>query len=307
MDSSNLDLNLLRVLDALLRERNVTRSGLRLGLSQPAVSAALAKLRRHYGDELLHRVGNHYELTPLAEALVDHIPPILAEVQRVFEVAPNFEPAVSEREFTLITSDYVAAIFGELLTTTMAAAAPRVRLRFHQASPFELADVLEILRGNDGIILPHGFVGGVPSTNLYEDNWTCVVSRDKGFAGQQLSLSELAEMPWVLTFNQTALSSPPFRQLRLMGVEPLVEVVAESFMAVPFLVAGTDRVALLPESLANRFAELAGVRTLECPWDVVSLTEALWWHPKLKHDGGHLWFRQQLKEVGLELMSRRYQ
>ncbi len=85
----NLDLNLLLALDALLTERNVTRAAERLGLSQPTVSAALGRLRRHFGDELLHRIGNRYELTPLAQQLSARTTPALADVRRVFDATAD--------------------------------------------------------------------------------------------------------------------------------------------------------------------------------------------------------------------------
>lgn len=116
----NLDLNLLVALDALLRERNVTRAAEQMGLSQPAVSAALSRLRRHFGDELLSRVGNRYELTPFATQLVVRTPPALAGVKRVFDTSPDFDPSAVEREFTLKGSDYAAAVLGPVVAELVA-------------------------------------------------------------------------------------------------------------------------------------------------------------------------------------------
>src|SRR5689334_2449623 len=113
---NNLDLNLLLTLDALLAERSVTRAAERLGVTQPAVSAALARLRRHFGDLLLNRIGNRYELTPLAVQIRGDTTLALATVRRVFEATPDFDPAVAEREFTLVLSDYAVAVMGEELS-----------------------------------------------------------------------------------------------------------------------------------------------------------------------------------------------
>ena len=128
-DLRNLDLNLLLTLDALLAERNVTRAAVRLGVTQPAVSAALARLRRHFGDPLLSRVGNRYELTLLAAQLRVDTTLALAAVRRVFEAAPDFDPAITDREFSLVLSDYAAAVMGEALSQVFAARAPQARLR----------------------------------------------------------------------------------------------------------------------------------------------------------------------------------
>src|SRR5688500_10858331 len=124
----NLDLNLLPTLDALLRERNVTRTAEQLGLSQPAVSASLGRLRRHFGDELLHRTGNRYELTPLALQLRSRTESALHGVHRVFDASPEFDPGASDRQFTLMISDYAMAVFGERLISRLATDAPKIRL-----------------------------------------------------------------------------------------------------------------------------------------------------------------------------------
>ena len=104
---ASLDLNLLVSLDALLQERSVTRAATRMGLSQPALSASLARLRRHFGDELLTRVGNEYRLTPLAVQLKELSRLALSGVERVFDAQTEFDPASSRREFSLLVSDYM--------------------------------------------------------------------------------------------------------------------------------------------------------------------------------------------------------
>jgi DNA-binding transcriptional LysR family regulator len=294
----NLDLNLLLALDALLTERNVTRAAERLGLSQPAVSAALGRLRRHFGDELLHRTGNRYELTPLAQQLSTRTAPALAGVQRVFDASADFDPGTSEREFTIMISDYAATVFGDRLVTTLAGAAPGVRLRFQQTDTTLIDHGLETLRSLDGLVLPHGFLTDIPSTDLFEDTWVCVVSRDNDAVGDELTLEDLTRMPWLVTFHLPTAYTPAARQLRMMGIEPQIQVVVDSFLAVPFLVAGTSRVAVLQRKLADRFADTAGIRVLPCPWDVVPVKEAFWWHPVLRHDPGHAWLRQMLRTVG---------
>jgi DNA-binding transcriptional LysR family regulator len=100
----NLDLNLLVSLDALLEQRSVTRAAEQMGLSQPALSASLARLRRHFGDELLSRVGNTYRLTPLAVQLRPRVRLALDGVERVFSAQPDFDPAESTREFSVLVS-----------------------------------------------------------------------------------------------------------------------------------------------------------------------------------------------------------
>jgi DNA-binding transcriptional LysR family regulator len=109
MELPSIDLNLLVALHALLRERNVTRAGEGIGLSQPAMSAALGRLRRHFGDDLLVRDGQRYVLTPLATSLLDQTEMALRYVESTFAARPVFNAGTSEREFTVVMSDSPSA------------------------------------------------------------------------------------------------------------------------------------------------------------------------------------------------------
>ncbi|WP_100415466.1 LysR family transcriptional regulator [Mumia flava] len=294
----NLDLNLLLTLDALLHERNVTRAAERLGLSQPAVSAALGRLRRHFDDELLDRSGNRYTLTPLAEQLVARTSLAIAGVQRVFDATPDFDPATADREFSLMVSDYAATVLGDHLATLVEREAPGVRLRFVANSPYAVDRAVETLRTVDGIVLPHGFITDFPAVDLYEDTWVCVVAHDNDQVGDELTLDDLARLPWVVTYHLPTAFTPAARQLRMIGVEPDVHIVVDSFLSIPFLIAGTRRVAVLQSRLAERLARVTPIRALPCPWDVVPLKEAFWWHPQHRTDPAHVWLRGMLAEAG---------
>ncbi|GAA0365738.1 LysR family transcriptional regulator [Actinoallomurus spadix] len=299
----NLDLNLLVTLDVLLRERNVTRAAEQLGCSQPTVSTALARLRRYFDDELLHRVSGRYDLTPLAVQLAARTPSAVEGVRRVFDVRNAFDPATVEREFTIMTSDYAAAVLGPIVARLVAERAPGVRLRMQQTNPQAIDHAADTLRTIDGVILPHGFLTDVPYTDLYEDRWVCVVARDNAAVGARLSLAQLEELPWVMLFHRPTAFAPAVQQLRMIGVEPRAELVVDGFLQMPFLIAGSDRVALLQEQLARRIADAAGVRVLECPFDAVPLAEAFWWHPMYRSDVAHAWLRELLVEAGRELTA----
>lgn len=294
----NLDLNLLVTLDALLGEQNVTRAAERLGMSQPAVSSALRRLRRHFSDELLARDGNRYELTPLAQQLREPTASVLAVVDRVFGATATFDPENSVREFTVIVSDYAAAVLGNRLAAIAASRAPGVRFRLKAQSHFDVDNAPESLRTVDGMVLPHGFLSDVPSIELYSDSWVLVVSADNPDVGDTITLEQLGQMPWVMTHHRPTAFTPAARQLNMIGIEPDVQIVVETFLPVPLLIAGSPRVALLQRQLASHLSEAVGVRILDCPWDVVPLVEAFWWHPIHRSDPAHAWLRDTLVEAG---------
>ena len=297
MQLSNLDFNLLRTLDALLQEASVTRAAERLQVSQPAVSLALAKLRRHFNDDLLRRAGNRYELTPMALQLRERAAVAMTGVKRVFEAQPVFDPTTEHREFTLLASDYAIAVLGSALRVLTKERAPGVVLRMVQHKTTDVDHAHETVRTVDGLVIPHGFVSGLPYTELYSDGWMCLVSTSNRHVGEELTMEHLAELPWAFTYLAPTAFTPAGRQLQTLGVEPRVEVVVESFLALPFVLAGTDRIALIQSRLAERMTRGGDVRALRCPFDAVPITEAMWWHPMYERDPAHVWLRALLVEA----------
>ncbi len=301
MHLSSLDLNLLVPLDVLLEERSVTRAAARLGLSQPALSGALARLRRHFDDPLLARSGNGYELTPLAVQLRRRTGVALDGVERVFASEPEFDPATSRRTFTVLASDYPMAVLGPRVAALARQQAPEVTLRLEQHSPAVIDAGLEALRSVDGLLLPHGVLFDPPSVDLFTDTWVVLADGASDAVGDVLTMADAARLPWVFTYNSPAAFTGAGRQLQLLGAAPRVHVVVESFLALPFYVVGTDRLALVQRHLATHLARDERLRVMDCPWDVVPLVEALWWHPMHTEDPEHVWLRGLLTRAGREL------
>ncbi|MGW4428599.1 LysR family transcriptional regulator [Streptomyces tendae] len=296
MNLSRLDLNLVVALRALLEERNVTRAGQRVGLSQPAMSAALSRLRRHFGDDLLARVGGHYELTALGQVLLDRASTAYDLLERLFASQADFDPATESREFKLVASDYAVAVFGTELARVVHQEAPGIRLRFAQ-TPTTVVDATDsLLSTTDGLLMPHGVISDFPATDLYQDRWVFLVAEDHPSAGDRLTREDLARLPWV-TYQRTY-DAPAVRQLGMLGIEPRVEVSVDSFQIIPLLVSGTRRIALVQARLARLLAPLAAVRAVEPPYEAVPLSEALWWHPVHTHDAAHIWLRETAARVG---------
>ncbi|NHD16127.1 MULTISPECIES: LysR family transcriptional regulator [unclassified Actinopolyspora] len=297
----NLDLNLLVSLHHLLRERSVTQAAQRMSLGQPALSAALGRLRRHFGDQLLTRVGNHYELTPLAARLRPRTEAALAGVERVFTSEPVFDPATSQATFRVLASDYAMSLLGGRVGRLLTERAPNMRLRFelHNPSVIDAAD--EVLRDVDALLLPHGFLTDLPNLDVFSDTWSCLVAADNPHVGDELTMGHLAELPWVLTYHSPSAFTPAARQLQMLGIEPDVQVVVESFLALPSFVAGTNRIALTQTKLAPLLTAGGEVRALPCPYDAVPLVEALWWHPTHDNSPEHTWLRSIFAEAGQQL------
>lgn len=300
---ANLDLNLLVALDHLLRERSVTRAAERMNLGQPALSSTLARLRRHFNDELLSRVGNHYVLTPLAAQLRPRTEAALAGVERVFASEAVFDPATAQRTFRVLGSDYAMATLGSKVGRIFAERAPNARLRFELHNPDVIDELSEQMRAIDALLLPHGFVTDLPHLDLFTDSWMCLVSNENDRVSDEITMDDLAELPWVLTYHSPSAFTPAARQLQMLGVEPHVQVVVESFLALPAFLVGTNRIALVQARLAPLLTRTGVVRAVPCPYEAVRLVEAMWWHPMHDNDPAHGWLRAVFTEAAQQLGS----
>jgi DNA-binding transcriptional LysR family regulator len=301
---ASLDLNLLVALRELLSERNVTRAAERLGVTQPAASAALARLRRHFGDELLVRDKGGYALTALAVALAEQVDAVCGAAERLFAASTHFDPSTSEREFTLVMADYTIGVMGEALSQLIHDAAPRVRLHIRLVRESLAAEYSGAIRFIDGMVAPptNGFaLPNTRSAELFRDRWVCLVAASNPvLAAGPLELGDLARLPWVAPYyrDQGAPSAAPItRQLTLLNIQPHIAVRVESYLAVPHFVAGTDRIALMQERLAARLADRMDLRVMECPGRTEPIVEALWWHRQYEDDIAHAWLRRLIMEA----------
>lgn len=295
---SRLDLNLLVALDALLTERSVTRAAERLHLSQPALSASLARLRTHFDDPILARRGNSYELTPFALRISEHTATALEAARRVFESQATWSPAQSSREFSIYGSDYGFATIGTVVARLASERTGAVRFRFMLHNPVVVEDASNRLRSADAMILPHGFVTDMPYTDLWHDDWHAVVAESNTAVGDELSMSDLATLPFVLTYASRSAFTSAARQIQQLGIEPQIDVVVESFLSMPYFVLGSRRVGLIQGALVPLARSIGGLRIVALPFAATPITNALWWHPVHGNDPEHAWMRALFAEAG---------
>ena len=297
----SLDLNLLPALLVLLEERNVTRSAERLKLSQPATSAALGRLRRHFHDELLARTGRTYELTPFAQTLLPVVQDTVRRINSTIEFRTGFDPSTSERSFEIAASDYSAVMLIEPLRRILAQEAPKVAVDFVPLSP-SYEDISALIRV-DILVGPMGY--GLPgkSRQLFRDAFVAVVDASNPILREPvLTSSLLARLPHAVGFFGQTITTPADRLLESLGfaVRPAAKV--SGLQALPLLVEGTDLVALVPRMLALRASSSAKLAILEFPVEVeAALVEAMHWHPTRMEDPATQWLRDVLRRASQQL------
>jgi DNA-binding transcriptional LysR family regulator len=286
--AAGFDLNLLAVLGALLEHRNVTRAGEGLRLSQPTMSGALARLRQHFGDELLVRSGREYQLTPMASGLLPAVREALGQVERTLNVPAEFDPATSLRRFSIAISAQSILALSEVLRRVHELA-PGVRLDTWPITA-TLVETGHSLPGYDVLIAPEGFRADGDPEVLLRDRMVYVADpANPRLRDGRLTVEDLAALPHAAArLPQAGLVTGALDRL---GVTPQVVATTGGWLPLPFLVAGTDLVAAVPERLARRMGAAAGVTIVEPPFGMIELVEAAWWHPLHTTDPALTWLR----------------
>ena len=306
MALGGIDLNLLVILQALLEEGNVTRAGVRLGMPQPAVSNALARLRRHYRDELLLRAGNGYDLTPLARSLLPSVQETTRLIGRTFSPGEAGQPPAGDRMFTICLSDYSMTVLGEPLLRRVHDLAPAARIQLRLATR-EMADGDRGLLGYDLLIGPPRLQSSGQPEVILRDRLVYVADpanprlRASADGARRLTVEDLAALPHAATRFPDPGSDPAGMALLRRGITPHVVLTTGGWLPLPFLIVGTDLVAAVPERLARRTAAAAGVTIVEPPFGTVELVEAAWWHPLHATDLTLTWLRGIVADVAASL------
>jgi DNA-binding transcriptional LysR family regulator len=303
MNLRNVDLNLLVVLDALLSERNVSRAGQRIGLSQSAMSAALSRLREVFRDPLLIRVGRELALTRNAEDLIVPIRDALSRIEKTLLQKPGFDPAVDARTFSISASDYASLVLLTRFVGVVANEAPNVTVHLLPRSR-DAARVLQTDQA-DIVIEPSELFGETdfPSVPIFSDRWLCAVDANNQEVPEvQMTKDQFLRLPHlVYGIGQDRQLNLADQHLAQSGIVRRIDVTVESFLLVPFLIQGTRMISLVLERAAKRLAATTNIRTLECPFSLPDIHESMYWHPRHTTDSGHRWLRERLKLVAAEL------
>jgi len=292
MDAAKADLNLLTVFAALAEHRNVTQAGISLGLSQPAMSAALAKLRAQFGDPLFVRTGRGMRPTPRAEQLVKPVQRVLRAVATDILQSPAFDPSRAVRTFTIITPDIGEAVFLPKLLAYGATAAPNVTWRTVSIPSSHAAAALE-----EGVAdLAVGYFPDLARTSFYQqrlfrNTFVCIVRTDHPRIGQSLSSAQFLREAHAIVHpaGRTHLFDHFMERRR---IERRISADLAHFTSLLTLIATTDLIATVPRDVGVVFTRLARVRMLEPPLQPPPFSVKQHWHRRAHADAASAWLRR---------------
>lgn len=312
MHNQRVDLNFLFMLEALLEEGSVSGAADRLGLSQPAMSHALARLRQRFGDPLFVKTRTGMRPTPAAERIGLASRKVLSLVREEILEVGAFTPATTTRTFTLGLSDMVATVLLGRIAQRFAGAAPLARLRIVNLRDQEIARPLE-----EGLVdlVVGTYVVKSPSVMqqaLFQaTEYVCIARAGHPGIGRTLSLDKFVTTPHVVAIQNAEANDFVDKALRAKGLSRRVAVEVPSLLPLPAVVADTDCLALVPGALANLSRRTTPLRVLEPPIKPPAPVIRQYWHQRFNADAGLAWLRSMLlgslkgREAGRPRTSRR--
>lgn len=297
MDIKSVDLNLLPVLDALLRHRSVTLAARELDMSQSAVSTALGRLRETLGDQLFVRTGRGMLPTPRASRLAEAVASILEQVRDQVLSVSGFEATESDRVFTLCLSDVGSYVLWPRIVSAVAQEAPSVALRMRPMSQSMIAPTLESAE----IDLALGAYPELPATlyqrRLFERKYVALVRAGHPLAGKRLSIQAFARTPQAVVRLASGIQDRVDEALARHGLRRDQVLEMPSYLMLPPLLEAGDHLAVIPGQLADAFGRHGHFTSLKLPFDLPASVIRMHWHRRFHEDAGNIWLRGVIARI----------
>src|SRR5579859_2969983 len=297
------DLNLLPVFVTLMEERNVTRAAERLGITQPALSNALSRLRTMLKDPLFIRERYGIQPTQTALELAPSIAEALAKLDDAVLGQQEFDPAQADRVMTIAPNSYVEFVLMPAIVARLGEIAPGIRLRF---TPYG-NDLVEtgVMSGTTAMVL--GRVTDPPDNlvvqHVMDEGLACVVRADHPEIGDSISREQYERMKHVNVLPPGRMRAGLFQALQQHGVKREVAVSVTHFLAVPEMIAVTDYCTTLPKLICRRLANDPRVKVLPPPVDLGTFPVEMAWHVRYRNDPAHRWLRGLVSDIAKEVST----
>lgn len=300
IEPSSIDLNLLSVFQEVYRERQISAAARRLGLTQSAVSNALARLRRTFGDELFVRTAYGMQPTPLAQQMAEPIGAAMVQVALALSQRSRFDPATSARRFTLAMTDVGEVYFMPVLIERCRTVAPNVEIASLRANGLTLKDDMETGRVDLAIGAFEDVSEALYHRALFRQPFVSMFRKDHPLAKGKVDLERFVAAPHLIV---DAAQSPYDRingLLEKAGVTAGARFRVPHFTAVPYIVSTSELVVTVPQKLAESAASPFGLKWIEPPLALPTLQTNVFWHRRFNHDPGIQWLRGLIADVFAE-------
>ncbi|MGL5943074.1 MAG: LysR family transcriptional regulator [Waterburya sp.] len=287
-----LDLNLLIALDVLITEASVTKAAEKLNMSQSAMSHALKRLRTILNDDILIRTSREMEVTPYARQISDRVRQILTDIESTLLLKETFNPATAQETFRIAASDYVEATIGINLIQQLTSQAPGIRIRITNLDKETVMDAIDDNRIDLLIGAKLPLKSWHVDQSLYREEFVCVVKSDDALT--ELSVEEYIRRSHLLVSMRDDFQGKVDEILEQQQQSRQVIWSTPHFMVVPFLLANSDCVALLPRRMAQQCAKAMDLKLLSPPIEMAGFTVSMIWHQRNTNRPQHQWLREQI-------------
>ena len=292
------DLNLLVALTVLLEERQISTAADRYFLSQPAMSRSLQRLRTLFGDELLVKTKEGYELTIRAKQIQSELSEILPRLEIMLR-GGSFDPAIAEDCFTIACTDYAAIIMGQPLFHSFYSQAPHASITIESWYDEAFDDCQ---KGKLDLIM---WVNAVPqplvSQVLFEEEFVCVLARNNPLSQQELTLDKFLNCSHVVVNVEKGQQTLIERKLEELGVTRKPALRVPYFGAAIHAVQETLLVATVPQRIAKIYSNYLNIKVVHAPIELERFRYIMAWHPRLSEDKAHYWLRNTIQQCAISL------
>ncbi|MBS8224668.1 LysR family transcriptional regulator [Vannielia litorea] len=298
MDTNRLDLNLLVVFDAILRERSVGGAARSLHLSQPAVSGALARLRDALNDQLFIRTRRGMVPTRRALELEPTVSSALSSLRDALRAGQEFDPATSERTFTVLMSEVGQLLFLPPVSQFIRRVAPGIRLVAIQSHPSHHLESMEKGELDLAVGVWPYLKQGVLQQSLFKDGWMCVAREDHPAVGKDFSLEDYLSLEHVTVTSVSGGDGIIAKSLqKQQNRSRRIALQVTDFLAAPLIVAKTDLIATAPETLAQFYSDVARLKMVDVPFNLPTIDLRVYWHRRSETDAGITWLRNAILDL----------
>ncbi|WP_210014390.1 LysR family transcriptional regulator [Pseudomonas palmensis] len=290
-DIRTLDLNLLKALDALLDECNVTRAATRLGVTQPAMSGMLTRLRENFEDPLFVRAQRGVVPTQRALELRARLKQVISEIGALLQ-PPVFDPSTAQLTFTIAATDYALRAVALPLLTALKLQAPHVQVALLPVDDKQVRAQLECGDIDLALVTPESTPPGLHARNLFEENYVCVLREGHPAMDghKRLTVNQLCALDHALvSYTGGGFRGVTDEALEKLGKQRKVTLSVKSFLILPEILRASDMVAILPSRLV---AGMAGLAVFDPPIEVPGFTKVAAWHERTHRDAAHRWLRE---------------
>jgi DNA-binding transcriptional LysR family regulator len=297
MDTSNFDLNLLVVFNAIYEEKNLTRAGQRLRLTQPAISHSLNRLRSAFNNQLFVRHGHQMVPTPLAEKLKLRVQEILELTEGIVEGCENFDPSRSVRSFSIGIQDYPLLVVLPPLIEIINKTAPGISIKASHLRKEDRKIALEDGKLDMVIGVKQEFGSNINQQYLFSDREVCIMRTGHPTISSTLTIEQYIGAEFVglsvSEYEEQAIDV----KLKKMGERRKIRLIVENEVTIPNLVANTDLLANVVKLVANAFVSWLPIKILPLPIPITDIKVYQYWHTRHQKEPAHAWLRQTIKNV----------